>query len=84
MSKNNKLDDILKKITHKKEVCNSCGGKGYYDSIGDEPCDDCAGTGRDVNSDLWSEPCRGCNGSGKKCVWRKNVCSSCSGTGYLN
>lgn len=62
-------------------MCYLCRGTGKEDTIGEETCGHCAGTGRDKNSDLWSEPCGRCNGRGKVTYARKITCRNCHGTG---
>ena len=65
-------------------TCTTCGGRGQYQEMGEEPCGSCAGTGRDTHSDLWAEPCRTCNGKGKTTYCRYVTCKSCGGSGKLN
>ena len=45
-------------------------------------CSGCAGSGRNLNSDLYSEPCSKCHGSGKVDKHRER-CSTCSGRGFI-
>lgn len=65
-------------------ICHYCGGKGWYQAIGEEICGTCHGTCRDFNSDLWSEPCRKCNGKGRVAYSRRVTCNVCGGSGKLN
>lgn len=67
----------------KRARCVMCGGSGKCDYIGEESCNGCAGTGRDLRSDLWSEPCLKCNGRRKVTYCRKETCRSCNGNGYI-
>lgn len=62
-------------------ACPQCNGKGSYLAMGEEPCPNCAGTGRDTRSDLWAEPCLKCNGKGRVTYCRNFPCTSCHGTG---
>lgn len=62
--------------------CGSCNGQGSINTMGEETCPRCAGTGRDNKSDLWSEPCLQCNGRGKVYYCRHVPCRSCRGSGY--
>ena len=68
-----------------RRSCTACGGEGYPLEMGEETCPHCAGTGRDKNSDLWSEPCRGGCRNGKVTYCRKSCrpCRTCHGTGMI-
>ena len=62
--------------------CSACDGTGYDLVMGEETCWKCCGTGRDFNSDVWSEPCRNCNGRGKTTYCRRDPrypCHVCHG-----
>lgn len=64
--------------------CPTCDGTGKELAMGEETCDQCAGTGRDKNSDLWAEPCRKCNGKGRVSYCRRtNTCRQCNGSGVI-
>lgn len=65
------------------KICHYCGGKRYIEQIGTETCFKCKGTGRDLNSDLFSEPCNRCNGKGKTFYNKRADCTVCNGKGYL-
>jgi DnaJ-class molecular chaperone len=67
-----------------KTTCRACNGSGSYLAMGEELCPGCAGTGRDKNSDLWSEPCRQCNGKRRVPYCRKVLCKTCRGTGQVS
>jgi DnaJ-class molecular chaperone len=79
------MDDLAKATTktNQRKVCYTCGGKRSIQYIGEEPCGDCAGTGRNTRSDLWSEPCLKCNGSRKVAYSRWKQCYTCGGTGTM-
>jgi DnaJ-class molecular chaperone len=64
--------------------CYTCGGRGSVDTIGEEPCQYCAGSGRDTKSDCWSEPCRYCNGKGRVVYNRRATCNACHGRGTIH
>lgn len=70
-----------------KVRCTGCNGTGRQMEMGEEICHNCAGTGRDVHSDLWAEPCRSCNGRGKKPYCgpspRGRPCMHCGGKGLI-
>jgi len=59
--KDEDLKNFLKRPPQTR-ICPRCGGKGYYDVIGEMSCPVCAGTGRDLNSELMSLPCLACRG----------------------
>lgn len=71
--------DVTRSIpSTQASTCYYCGGKGWVDTIGDETCFKCAGTGRDVHSDLWAEPCGRCDGKGTVTYARREPCRACS------
>ena len=66
--------------------CGACNGTGYELVMGEEICPGCAGSGRDNQSDLWSEPCRTCNGRKKVSYCRRDPnksCRACNGRGTV-
>lgn len=64
--------------------CSPCEGTGKLRVMGIETCSNCAGSGRDKNSDLWAEPCLYCNGSGSRTYCRRElVCRDCGGFGEI-
>ncbi len=67
-----------------KKICTGCGGSGKYQVLERVTCPDCAGTGRNTGSDMWSEPCLKCNGSGEIVETNWKTCDRCSGSGYTN
>jgi len=67
-----------------KVRCHMCGGRGSHQITGTEPCSKCAGTGRDISSDLWAETCTKCNGSREQVYLRKDICRPCNGTGMAD
>lgn len=69
-------------------TCNRCSGSGtvyikYMDKVW---CEECARTGRDLNSEFACMPCTFCNGTRK--VWRRvkklAPCNICKGSGRIN
>ena len=67
-----------------KIPCSTCGGRGSYDTIGERACSGCAGSGRDLHSDLYLTTCSKCRGSGRESYCERRTCSSCGGRGYTN
>ena len=51
--------------------------------MGEENCINCAGTGRNIKSNCWSQPClRRCN-NGRVAYCRHEVCNHCNGAGTM-
>lgn len=71
-----------------QKVCPSCRGSGKEDVIAPtryEPCQYCAGIGRDKSSELLAEPCMYCKGTGRQIVVpAKSSCRMCNGSGRIN
>ncbi len=61
--------------------CPICDGTGRSTFMGEETCGKCAGSGRDVKSNLWNQPCRKCNGRGRVPTGGYQKCRHCGGTG---
>ena len=58
-----------------------CSGTRQEWEIGEEPCGNCAGIGRDLKSDLWSESCGYCRGTKRVSFCRRSpTCQVCGGT----
>ena len=80
--------ESFKMDTRTRNVCGYCRGRGTYQSIGEETCMSCCGTGRsggmiiNIPDDKWY--CMSCNGSGKKVYTRNEQCHMCGGSGYSN
>ena len=69
--------------SEKKVKCTSC-QNGYYEAWVTEPCPDCAGTGRDTDSELWALPCHGQCGGRRTITYNKRVrCNVCGGSGWI-
>ena len=66
-----------------KVRCTYCNGSGKVSVMGEEACNSCAGTGRDLHSDFYAMPCRYCNGRGRKSYCRLETCRTCSGSGHV-
>lgn len=62
-------------------MCYYCKGSGTINAMGQEQCQTCYGSGRNMQSSLMGYPCRTCNGSGKVSYNRKIRCNHCGGTG---
>ena len=56
---------------------------GKTETIGEYPCNHCAGTGRDMKKPLMAFPCQYCGGKGKKVETRWEMCRSCGGSGQV-
>lgn len=63
----------------KEIVCPKCRGIGKYMAMGQEPCDKCAGTGKDPKSNLWAKACIKCNSMGKIASCKYIDCDFCRG-----
>lgn len=63
--------------------CGVCQGRGFYDVMGERACYGCAGTGRDMQSDLMALPCNVCNGRRRLSYCEKRKCNNCGGTGRV-
>lgn len=80
------VEQVLKnKILYKmpEYICGACNGAGRIHCIGDLTCSGCAGTGRDLHSDLMAMPCNKCNGRGKITTTYYERCGRCSGSGKI-
>jgi len=64
--------------------CPGCGGSGGHDILGDKPCMQCLGSGRDLNvPPPFVAPCKSCGGTGKKTTMWRESCKRCGGRGTL-
>ena len=64
-------------------TCHICNGQGKNQTMGEEDCNSCMGTGRDTKSNSWAAPCRACNGSGRVTYCRYETCKTCGGKGKI-
>lgn len=60
--------------------CSYCNNTGYTEEVVQEPCSNCAGTGREMREGIWpgaSPGCSSCNGRGYNTIIGRKVRCSC-------